>query len=110
MTKKFQAVFLWFWSGNLKSAIGNLKWLGLSVIAFVLMLAGAVAQAQQPEKVRRIGYLNATPRTAGALEKARAEAFRQGLRELGYVEGNNILIEWRYGDGKKQEPEPGCKV
>ena len=49
-------------SDNRKSksgpADGNLKWLGLSVIAFVLALSGAVAQAQQPTKIPRIGYLS----------------------------------------------------
>ena len=65
--------------------------MGLSVIAFVLVVAGAVAQAQQPTKIPRIGYLAAT---SGAARTRRTEAFRQGLRELGYVEGKNIVIEW----------------
>ena len=57
-------------SDNLKSKIENRKWLGLSVIAFVLVVAGAAAQAQQPKKVSRIGYLsNSDPVT----ESARAE-------------------------------------
>jgi putative ABC transport system substrate-binding protein len=53
--------------------------------------------AQQPTKVPRIGYL-----TAGSLSaiSARIEAFRQGLRELGYVDGKNIVIEWRSVEGK----------
>jgi len=55
------------------------------------------AEAQQPGKVYRIGYLTAaTPSTMAA----RTEALRQGLRELGYVEGKNIVIEWRYAEGK----------
>jgi len=63
-----------------------------------LLLALCVsAEAQQSKKVPRIGYLNDSPLTTFA--GARAEAFRQGLRELGYVEGKNIVIEWRYGDG-----------
>jgi len=55
------------------------------------------AEAQQPAKVPRIGYL-----TGGSLSAnlARLEAFRQGLRELGYVEGKNIVIEYRYAEGK----------
>jgi putative ABC transport system substrate-binding protein len=55
------------------------------------------AEAQQPAKVPRIGYL-----TAGSLSaiSARIEAFRQGLRELGYVQGKNIVIEWRSVEGK----------
>jgi putative ABC transport system substrate-binding protein len=57
----------------------------------------SVAQAQQAGKIPRLGYLSATsPSTVSA----RIEAFRQGLRELGYVEGKNIVIEWRFGEGK----------
>ena len=63
-------------------------------LAIVMLVAGAIAEAQQPNKVPRIGYLSATAISA------RTEAFRQGLRELGYVEGKNIVIEWRYGEGK----------
>jgi putative ABC transport system substrate-binding protein len=92
---------------NRKSKIENLqpeadppqaeKWLGLSVIAFVLVVGGAVATAQQPTKVPRIGYLAGPSLSANA---ARIEAFRQGLRELGYVEGKNIVIDWRSAEGK----------
>jgi putative tryptophan/tyrosine transport system substrate-binding protein len=65
-----------------------------------MLLAFCVpAKAQQPTKVARIGYLNDSP--LGSFPKIRAEAFRQGLRELGYEEGKNIVIEWRYGDGKQ---------
>jgi putative ABC transport system substrate-binding protein len=56
-----------------------------------------VAHAQQPAKIPRIGYLTGASLSAIA---ARAEAFRQGLRELGYVEGKNIVIEWRSPEGK----------
>jgi putative ABC transport system substrate-binding protein len=54
-------------------------------------------QAQQPNKIPRIGYLTANSPSAVS---TRIEAFRQGLHELGYVEGKYILIEWRYADGK----------
>jgi putative ABC transport system substrate-binding protein len=53
--------------------------------------------AQQPAKVPRIGYLTASSPSAIA---DRTEAFRQGLRELGYIEGKNIVIEWRPTEGK----------
>jgi len=56
----------------------------------------SVAQAQQPTKIPRIGYLGGS----AASNLARREAFRQGLRELGYVEGKNIVIEWRYSEGQ----------
>ena len=89
-------------SGNRKSktctepsrSIENLKSLVLSVIAFVLVVVGA-AQAQQPPKIPRIGFLSANSRTAMS---ARAETFQQGLRELGYVEGKNIVIEYQFAD------------
>ena len=63
-----------------------------------LLLAPCCAvEAQQPAKVPRIGYLNAvSPSTVSD----RIEALRQGLRELGYVEGKNIVIEYRYAEGK----------
>ena len=57
----------------------------------------ASAEAQQPTKVPRIGYLVGASLSAVS---ARIEAFRQGLRELGYVEGKNIVIEYRYAEGK----------
>ena len=55
------------------------------------------AEAQQPKKVPRIGYLS--PRDP-ASESTRAEAIRLALRELGYIEGQNIAIEYRYAEGK----------
>jgi putative ABC transport system substrate-binding protein len=55
------------------------------------------AEAQQPTKIPRIGFLLAVP---ASTISARLEAFRQGLRELGYVEGKNIAIEWRSTEGK----------
>src|SRR5438093_13194797 len=83
--------------GEPRRSIQNLKWLGLSVIVFVLVVTGAVAQAQQPTKVPRIGFLSAiSPSTVAA----RIEAFRQGLRKRGYAEGKNIVIEYRYAEGK----------
>jgi putative ABC transport system substrate-binding protein len=63
----------------------------------VLLITAASAEAQQPAKVPRIGYLTGTSLSANS---ARTEAFRQGLRELGYVDGKNIVIEWRSAEGK----------
>jgi len=68
------------------------------VLLIGLTLASVhLADAQQPTKVSRIGYLTGTT-PDGQLD--RIEAFRQGLRELGYVEGKNIVIEWRSAEGK----------
>jgi putative tryptophan/tyrosine transport system substrate-binding protein len=55
-----------------------------------------IAEAQQTKKVPRIGYLN--PSTSA--NRSYTEAFRQGLRDLGYVEGENLVIEWRANEGK----------
>src|SRR5215510_5866790 len=68
--------------------------LTLGALLFALCVS---AEAQQPAKVPRIGYLSTNSLSAIA---ARAEAFRQGLRELGYVEGKNIIIEWRSAEGE----------
>jgi putative tryptophan/tyrosine transport system substrate-binding protein len=57
----------------------------------------ASAEAQRPAKTPRIGWLTGAPLSATT---ARVEAFRQGLRELGYVEGKSILVEWRSSEGK----------
>jgi len=65
-----------------------------------LLLATAFfAEAQQTGKVPRIGFHSDSPLTSIA---ARVEGFRQGLRELGYVEGKNIIIEWRSSEGKAE--------
>jgi putative ABC transport system substrate-binding protein len=68
---------------------------------FTIFLVGAVAiaEAQQPTKIPRIGFLNATSPSAIA---ARLDTFRQGLRELGYVEGQGIVIEHRSAEGKTE--------
>jgi putative tryptophan/tyrosine transport system substrate-binding protein len=69
----------------------------LSILFVVVLLAlGVTAEAQQPKKVPRIGYLSSSAST----DSGRPEAFRQGLRELGYVEGKNIVIDYRYFEGK----------
>ena len=67
------------------------------LVAVVLLALGVTVEAQQPKKVPRIVYLSAS---SGSANAARYDAFRQGLRELGYVEGKNIVIEWRHAEGK----------
>jgi putative ABC transport system substrate-binding protein len=70
----------------------------LSILVVVVLLAVAViAEAQEPKKVPRIGYLSALD---PARDSARAEAIRLALRDLGYIEGENIAIEYRYAEGK----------
>jgi putative ABC transport system substrate-binding protein len=68
--------------------------IALCTMLFALSLS---AEAQQPTKIPRIGYLGAVSLSTNS---ARTDAFRQGLRELGYVEGKNIVIEWRSAEGK----------
>jgi putative ABC transport system substrate-binding protein len=63
----------------------------------MLLVVCFPAEAQQPSKIARIGYLDAVSLSVNA---APVEAFRQGLKKLGYVEGKNVFIEWRSADGK----------
>jgi ABC-type uncharacterized transport system substrate-binding protein len=73
-----------------------MKKAGVLTILFgvVLLAVGVLANAQQPKKVPSIGLLSSTgaPKTPGAQD----EAFRRGLRNLGYVEGKNVVVESRY--------------
>ena len=73
----------------------------LAILFVVVLLAVAViAEAQQSTKIPRIGFLAAaTPATAAHL----VEAFKQGLREHGYVEGQNVVLELRFGEGKAEQ-------
>ena len=73
-----------------------------SFALFALLFALCVpAEAQQPKKVHRIGYLSTND---PADESTRAEAIRLALRELGYIEGQNIAVEYRYAEGKRERP------
>ena len=70
---------------------------GIVTLILGLLATPFAVEAQQAKKIPRIGFLSAA---SPAVLSARTEAFRQGLRELGYVEGKNIVIEWRYAEGK----------
>jgi putative ABC transport system substrate-binding protein len=70
--------------------------LNLITLCTLLLAHGYPTQAQQPEKIPRVGFLSGV-RLRDL--NTRVEAFRQGLRELGYVEGKNIVIEWREANG-----------
>ena len=65
----------------------------------MLFAPGYSASAQQPTKVARIGILDPGSASASAVSTL-SKGLRQGLRELGYIEGQNILIEYRYAEGK----------
>ena len=94
-----------FFSGNRKpvvsrvepSAIPNVRWLGLLVIVFMLVVAGDLAHAQSKSNLPRIGILY-----LGAPPNPNLDAFIRGLGELHYVEGKNILIEYRFAEGKAE--------
>jgi putative ABC transport system substrate-binding protein len=67
------------------------------LFAGVFLAIAVTVEAQQPNKVPRIGFLSAN---SPSIILARVERFRQDLRELGYVEGKNIIVEYRYAEGK----------
>jgi ABC-type uncharacterized transport system substrate-binding protein len=77
---------------NTKKNIGLA--LGVTLVALCVS-----AEAQQPKRIPRIGFLSSL---SPAAVSDRIEAFLQGLRELGYVEGKSIVIEWRYAEGKTE--------
>jgi putative ABC transport system substrate-binding protein len=79
------------------------------LVAVVLLALGVMAEAQQSKKVpARIGYLS--PGSA-ATDSTRSEAIRLALRELGYIEGQNIAIEYRYSEGKRDRfPELAAEL
>ena len=77
------------------SAVGIIVTLTLG-----LLLAPLATDAQRPAKVARIGYLS----VAGGADSPFAEGLRQGLRELGYIEGQNIAIEFRAAEGSERLP------
>ena len=67
------------------------------LLTFLVLAAATFVNAQQSTKIPRIGFLSAL---SSSSMSARTEAFQQGLRDLGYVEGRNIVIEWRYAEEK----------
>ena len=69
------------------------------LVAVVLLALGVTAEAQQPKKVARIGYLS---NSDAASDSTRSDGIRLALRELGYMEGQNIAIEYRYSEGKRE--------
>jgi putative ABC transport system substrate-binding protein len=101
MANIFRTEIRWLRSDNLKSKIQTqprrLKWAGFVSVIIAFVILAAAVEAQQPTKIPRIGFLSSL---SPANVSARMDTFRQGLRELGYVEGKNIIIEYRYADGK----------
>src|SRR5215468_11976239 len=74
----------------------NKRNLGSFALCALLFVLSIPAEAQQPGKIPRIGFLG---NSTAALEENLVEPFRQGLHDLGYVEGKNIMIEYRWAEG-----------
>jgi putative ABC transport system substrate-binding protein len=92
-----------------KGKVVQKKIIGLTLSSLLFALS-TLAQAQQPKKIYRIGYLS--PGSATTSVPARSnEAYRQGLRDLGWVEGQNILIEYRFAEGRTERfPELAAQL
>ena len=88
-----------YWILELNVSIVKMKRkpLFLCILRAISIAVCSTASAQQQRKTPHVGYLTISSLSSNA---ARNEAFRRGMRELGYVEGKNIVIEWRSGDGK----------
>ena len=108
--------FDWRFQDMIEASRGQSKWLGwptrksmMSIVAVIFTLLGldSLADAAQPITYR-IGFLAAGPRVSVS---GRVEAFRAGLRQLGYVDGKNLVIEERYGDAKiERVPELAAEL
>jgi putative ABC transport system substrate-binding protein len=85
----------------MQQAIGNrveARFLGVALCALLFAFCD-VAEAQEPTKIPRIGALHlGTPKAAMAL----IEAFQRGLQELGYADGKNLIVDYRYAEGKEE--------
>src|SRR5215831_5262463 len=75
---------------------------------FITLLGGAVAawplaaRAQQPERMRRIGFLGGAARPVSFESNSTLGGLLQGLRDLGYVEGRDFVMEWRFAEGRNE--------
>jgi ABC-type uncharacterized transport system substrate-binding protein len=89
--------------GEQRRTIKNLKLVGLLAIALTFTFGAAVVDAQQAEKIFRIGFLDSSTASGMAVL---VEAFRQELNKLGWIEGKNFTIEYRFGENKGPERLP----
>jgi len=91
-----------------RTSIDIPKWARPLIIIIAFLGFAGVATAQQPKKVPRIGFLSASDATRQATP---SEAIRLALRALGYIEGQNIAFEYRYGEGKQDRyPEIAAEL
>jgi putative ABC transport system substrate-binding protein len=72
------------------------------ILAFALLASALPSDGQQPVKVYRIGYLGGGPTPTSPVQARNREALLEGLRERGYVEGQNLVIERRYTEGQDE--------
>jgi putative ABC transport system substrate-binding protein len=100
--------------GSGQPAMNRSKQAGMATKSIVVLLVGLVlglvpfAEAQQPKKVPRLGYL--APGDAAG-DSIRSEAIRLALRERGYIAGQNIVFEYRYAEGKRDRyPELAAEL
>src|SRR5262245_59249168 len=84
---------------ELSRSIENLKLVGIFAIALIFAFGGAVAEAQQPGKIFRIGFLDSSTASGSA---DLINAFRQQLGMLGWIEGRNLTIEYRFAEQKNE--------
>jgi len=99
MNRRSGARWLESFSDNLKSKIENPKWWGIFAIAFAFAFSGVVAEAQQPGKIFRIGYLDSSTASGSMVL---LDVFRQELNKLGWIEGKNLTIEYRFAEQKRE--------
>jgi putative ABC transport system substrate-binding protein len=95
MNEMFSFRSLSCYSDNRESAIKNRKWVVVSLLACLLLVGDGAAQAQQATRIPRVGIL-----FMGGRDQPHLGSFKQGLREHGYSEGKNIILEYRYAEGK----------
>jgi len=108
MNRIFRIRFFASQSDNLKSAIENRKWVGCFAILVLLLGCAAVVDAQQAGKILRIGFLDTSTASGMAVL---VDAFRQELLKLGWIEGKNIAIEYRFAEQKLERlPELAAEL
>ena len=108
MNNLLRTFFPSFPSGNLKSEIQNRKLVGIVALVVTLAICGARAEAQQPGKIFRIGFLDHSTASGSAVV---VDVFRQELDKLGWIEGKNIAIEYRFAEQKPERlPELAAEL
>jgi ABC-type uncharacterized transport system substrate-binding protein len=86
-------------------SVAGLKTMSEQILVWLLstflLTAVSLAEAQQPGKLPKIGYVSNRVRPSPSSPDFGQEAFRQGLRDVGYADGKNVVVEYRYAEGKE---------